>query len=276
MSAQKSEQIVSIAAHTHRADPIIFFPEVRSYECIIGAGAEITCIDRRSLDTPSFPDTVRSMTYHVGAGARVSLVYDYACDEQTPETITHTFRLERDSHVMIYGMATGGLSTRLAFTFMLLGTGASVKLRGMYAKRADQKMMMTSEQCHYAPHTTSDIRLNGCLAGSAQATYHGRIYINPSAQHADATQRNDTLLLEGTARALSVPSLEVLAHKVTCAHGAALGLVASSQLRYLESRGLSTEIARKILIEGFMHTSFGASTSHAMMVHRAVDYITGT
>ena len=55
-----------------------------------------------------------------------------------------------------------------------------------------------------------------------------------------------------TARAESMPKLEVFADDVKCSHGATVGEVNEEQLFYLMSRGLTENEARFLIIEGFL------------------------
>ena len=58
------------------------------------------------------------------------------------------------------------------------------------------------------------------------------------AQRTDAYQANRNLLLSDTARADSIPGLEILANDVRCTHGATIGNVDPEQMYYLMARGL--------------------------------------
>jgi Fe-S cluster assembly scaffold protein SufB len=55
-----------------------------------------------------------------------------------------------------------------------------------------------------------------------------------------------------TARAESMPKLEVFADDVKCSHGATVGEVNEEQLFYLMSRGLTENESRFLIIEGFL------------------------
>jgi Fe-S cluster assembly protein SufD len=75
--------------------------------------------------------------------------------------------------------------------------------------------------------------------------------VRPDAQHTDARQVNNNLLLSRDAEADTNPQLEIYADDVKCAHGAATGSLDPDQLFYLRSRGLDAERARQLLVYGF-------------------------
>ena len=82
--------------------------------------------------------------------------------------------------------------------------------------------------------------------------YTGLIRIAKSAQQTTAYQSNHNLLLSRTARAETIPMLEILADDVQCKHGASIGPIDDEQTFYLMSRGISREAAQRLLVMGFI------------------------
>ena len=66
-----------------------------------------------------------------------------------------------------------------------------------------------------------------------------------------AKQTDKNLLLSKGARINTKPMLEIYADDVVCAHGATAGSIASESLFYMQSRGIESDIARRLLISGF-------------------------
>jgi Fe-S cluster assembly protein SufD len=106
-------------------------------------------------------------------------------------------------------------------------------------------------QKHLTDHTTSDLLIKGCLKDRARSIYQGLIQVAEGAQRTDAYQANRNLLLSDTARADSIPGLEILANDVRCTHGATIGTVDEEQMYYLMSRGLPGNEAQRLIVEGF-------------------------
>jgi Fe-S cluster assembly protein SufD len=77
------------------------------------------------------------------------------------------------------------------------------------------------------------------------------IYVAPGAQQTDGYQANRNLILSKTARADSIPGLEILADDVRCTHGATVGQLEEEPLFYLMSRGLRRNEAERMVIDGF-------------------------
>jgi Fe-S cluster assembly protein SufD len=70
------------------------------------------------------------------------------------------------------------------------------------------------------------------------------------------SQENKNILLSNQARALSVPSLEVLTNDVHCFHGSALGRFDQNHLFYAASRGIDEIQMRTLLVRAFFGDMF--------------------
>jgi Fe-S cluster assembly protein SufD len=78
------------------------------------------------------------------------------------------------------------------------------------------------------------------------------IKVDEGAQRTDAFQECRNMLLSPDAHADAIPGLEILADDVACTHAAAIAQVDKDQLFYLNSRGLSEEEGRSLVVEGFL------------------------
>ena len=85
---------------------------------------------------------------------------------------------------------------------------------GLAFTDARQHFDVSTAQEHTSPHTTSDLLYRTVLKDRAQTAWGGNIYVYPSANHTDAYQKNDNLLLSERAHADTLPGLEIEAHEV--------------------------------------------------------------
>ena len=88
-----------------------------------------------------------------------------------------------------------------------------------------------------APHTTSDLLYKGGLKDKSRIVWKGMIRVEKDAQRTDAYQKNDNLVLSESARADSIPGLEIEANDVRCTHGATAGRVDEDMIFYAQARG---------------------------------------
>ena len=132
------------------------------------------------------------------------------------------------------------------------GEGADARVTGAYATHGRQHIDFDTTQEHAAPNTTSDLAFRGVLQGRSTAVWKGNIIVDPGAQKTDAFQESRNLLISKRAHADAIPGLEIQANDVRCTHAAAVAQVDPEQLFYLRSRGLPEDVAKRLVIEGFL------------------------
>jgi Fe-S cluster assembly protein SufD len=255
--------VIYIPPHVRLADPIALhslfeqgdaIDRCQTYRIIAGHDAQATIIDRYRATQGTH---IRSVIYHVGSRATLSVIQDHVTQDTAQLATAQLITCAEQSRFSMHCLIQPALQTDSWFDLLLEEPGAEAHLRGIYALGQAAKLNIIAEQQHTAAHTTSEIQLNGCLTGQASAHYQGRIHIAKAAEHAVAAQRNSTLLVSDTARALSVPTLEALAHNVHCVHASAVGSLDANAIAYLVSRGIAESQARRMLIDGFLQSSLG-------------------
>jgi Fe-S cluster assembly protein SufD len=148
----------------------------------------------------------------------------------------------------------GALVSRLAKVnqeVVLAGPGARAQVNGIMFTTGRQHQAYFTRQDHQAPHTTSDLLYKGGLKDKSRIVWKGMIRVEKDAQRTDAYQKNDNLVLSGSARADSIPGLEIEANDVRCTHGATAGRVDEDMVFYAQSRGVSRGEAIRLIVEGF-------------------------
>ena len=158
----------------------------------------------------------------------------------------------RDSTLDTLNVNLGASVSRVDLNAQLLGPGANSDMLGLYFGDADQHFDHNTSQDHVSPNANSDLLYKGALDGSSRAVFRGIIRVHPGAQQTDAYQTNRNLLLSDTARADSLPNLEIAADDVKCSHGATVGQLSEDELFYLESRGIPKHVAERLVVMGFL------------------------
>jgi Fe-S cluster assembly protein SufD len=203
-----------------------------------------------SPDTDALVNTVVELV--VGQNARLRFVT--AQDMNETSWIFGSMRAEvardgvLDWVVAGFGSARGKVRTET----LLAGEGAEGKVTGAYAPHGRQHIDYDTTQEHGAPNTTSDLAFRGILAERSSVVWRGMIKVDPGAQQTDAFQECRNLLLSKRAHADAIPGLEILANDVRCTHAAAIAQIDPEQVFYLRSRGLGEDLAKRLVIEGFM------------------------
>ena len=158
----------------------------------------------------------------------------------------------RDASLDWVALGFGSARGRVRMETRLGGEGAEARVTGAYASHARQHIDFDTTQEHAAPNTTSDLAFRGVLQGRSSAVWKGNIIVDPGAQKTDAFQESRNLLISKRAHADAIPGLEIQANDVRCTHAAAVAQVDPEQLFYLRSHGLRDDIAKRLVIEGFL------------------------
>ncbi|MGA0238598.1 MAG: Fe-S cluster assembly protein SufD [Acidimicrobiales bacterium] len=161
-------------------------------------------------------------------------------------------RADRDATISAATAAFGGHYARTRADTRLVGRGAHGDLMAIYFGEAEQTLDFRTYQDHVAPDTTSNLLYKGVVAGSARSIYTGLIRVRPDARGTNAFQTNRNLKLSDTAWAESVPNLEIENNDVKCSHASTVGPVDEEQRFYLESRGVPTSEADRLIVAGFL------------------------
>jgi Fe-S cluster assembly protein SufD len=161
-------------------------------------------------------------------------------------------QVARDAALDWVALGFGSARGRVRMETRLLAPGAEARVTGAYATHGRQHIDFDTTQEHAAPNTTSDLAFRGVLQGRSSAVWKGNIIVDPGAQKTDAFQESRNLLLSKRAHADAIPGLEIRANDVRCTHAAAVAQVDPEQLFYLRSRGLREDVAKRLVIEGFL------------------------
>jgi Fe-S cluster assembly protein SufD len=146
------------------------------------------------------------------------------------------------------------MGSRLAKVFQTVeldGQGSWARMSGLFFGDRRQHFDLDTQQNHNAPDTVSDLLYKGALKNRARSVWQGMIKAQKGSQRIDGFQANRNLILERTARADSIPGLEIEADDVRCTHASTIGRLDDTEVFYLMSRGIEREMAIRMLVEGF-------------------------
>jgi Fe-S cluster assembly protein SufD len=167
----------------------------------------------------------------------------------------HTERvlLDRDSTGVLQSIELGSRLSKGRVEAVLHGDGANAKLLGLYVEDGEQHLDRYTLQDHRARNGTSDLLFKGVLTDKSRSVFSGLIRVTPEGKGTAAYQQNRNLLLSRSARADSIPNLEIGANDILgCTHGATVGKVDEEQVFYLMCRGLTRDDATRLIVEGFV------------------------
>lgn len=148
----------------------------------------------------------------------------------------------------------GAMGTRLTKSFQtaeLDRPGAWARMSGLFFANGRQHFDLDTQQNHNAGSTVSDLLYKGGLKDNARTVWQGMIKALPGSQKIDGFQANRNLILDKTARADSIPGLEIEADDVRCTHASTVGQLDQNEVFYLMSRGIPRSVATEMVVQGF-------------------------
>jgi len=133
----------------------------------------------------------------------------------------------------------------------LMGERAKAEILSVAFAGDGQHQDAGAKVIHAAPNTTSRITSKSISKGGGRASYRGMVKVYPSATNCKVSVECDALLLDETSRSDTYPTMEIANDDVRVEHEARVSKIAEEQIFYLQSRGLTDDQARMLIVNGF-------------------------
>ena len=198
-------------------------------------------------------DVSGSIVTHVGDGADLTMLSII----DGPAERVHLWQwhtdVGRDAHFVGSVVTLGGRVVRILPSVSYEGPGGSAELLGAFLADGPQYLEHRIFVDHAQPHCASNVVFKGALSGAgAHTVWIGDVLVRREATGTDTYEMNRNLLLDDGPRADSVPNLELETGDVASAgHASATGRFDDEQLFYLQSRGITEQVARQLVVRGF-------------------------
>ena len=216
---------------------------------VAAEGANVTIVDDLLGGKDGLQSAVVELVVGDNSVVRYMNLQDY--DHSTWNFLTGRAAMHRNADLRWIQVSWGSRLTKAFLDVDLLEQGGHAELLGIYFPIGRQHIDHQTLQIHRAPNCFSDLLFNGALKDKSRSVYMGVIQVLPDAQKTDAYQRNGNLILDGTARADSIPGLEIQADDVRCTHAATVSQVEDEYVFYLMARGLTRPQAERMIVQGF-------------------------
>jgi len=215
-------------------------------------GASATVLERHTSDIGHELLVCPVAEFDVADGSRLGYLNIQQLSESAWQISSQLARVGRDATLTGATAGLGGAYARTRADTRLIGRGAHGDLLALYFGDRDQLLDFRTYQDHVAPDTSSNLLYKGVVGGRSRSIYSGLIRVRPGARGTNAFQTNRNLKLGADAWAESVPNLEIENNDVKCSHASSVSPVDEDQLFYLESRGVATADAKRLIVAGFL------------------------
>lgn len=219
---------------------------------VLEDGAEAVFIDEYASETGE-EAAIHNGAVELLVGDNASLTYASLQDFGTNLWMfTHErARAGRDAKVDWVISMMGTRLTKSFQTVELDEPGGWARMSGLFFTNGRQHFDLDTQQNHNAADTVSDLLYKGALKERSRSVWQGMIKALPGSQRIDGFQANRNLVLQRSARADSIPGLEIEADDVRCTHASTIGQLDEREIFYLMSRGIPQATAIRMVVQGF-------------------------
>jgi Fe-S cluster assembly protein SufD len=223
-----------------------------------GEASEVTVVDQwTGGGGGAYVSPVVELRSGPAANVRYVQVQDFGGDVWSTGHLLA--RPGRDATTKAWVVALGGRYARLYLDAQLEEQAAAADLAGVYFGDGEQVHDFRSLQDHHSSRSVSNFLLKGAVVDDAHAVYTGMIRVREGAKATESFLANRNLVLSDGAHVDSVPNLEIVNENdiQSCGHAAATGPVDEEHVFYLESRGVPTDVAQRLIVFGFFDDVIG-------------------
>ncbi len=164
--------------------------------------------------------------------------------------------LGRNSHISWTQVETGSAITWKYPSCLLIGDNSVGEFYSVALTKGRQQADTGTKMIHIGRNTRSTIVSKGISAGYGQNTYRGLVKINKGAANARNYTQCDSMLLGDKCGAHTFPYIEVQNNTAKMEHEATTSKIGEDQLFYCNQRGIKTEDAVNMIVNGFCKEVF--------------------
>ncbi len=149
----------------------------------------------------------------------------------------------------------GNLGSKVTMKYpavILAGEGAHGEVLSIAFAGTGQHQDAGAKMIHLAHNTTSRIISKSISKDEGRSSYRGLVKMTPGSTGCKSHVECDALLIGAAARSDTYPTMEIAEDDVSVEHEARVSKLADEQLFYLQSRGLSEDQARLMIVNGFI------------------------
>lgn len=217
------------------------------------ANSSVTYVDN-TFSGPNAEELVHSRVVEVFVkpGAKVTFASVHNLDAGVTDLTWRRAIVENDGSIdWIIGEMNDGNGVSDT-TSLLKGNGSNANIRGLCVGMGEQELDLTTRAVHFGKRSESNMVTRAVMQDKAKAIINGITKIEHGATNAHGEQTERVLMLSPHARGDANPLLLIDEDEVTAGHAASAGQVDENQIYYLMSRGISREVAERLIIYGFL------------------------
>lgn len=224
-------------------------------------GASATIIEDWSMEVKS--PTVK-FTNHITCQANSNLKYvvlNHSSQKiQMTEKRTSDVADNAKCHIFTYHFGSKKLNSQLTQTAS--GKGAEINTDIIAKSATDQNLSFNCKHEYAQKQGSGEIIMKGIAQDKAILSFDGLVKINKTAGNSTGYLKQETLNLSPDTTVRAVPALKIDTNDVKAGHSAAIHNLNDEDLYYFGARGIDKEMAKKLLITGFLGKELKKISAH--------------
>ena len=216
-----------------------------------GAQAKMLVCDHTQTADVDFLNT-QVVEVFVGEGATLDYYDLEEASEKTHRVSSMWVRQAANSNVLINGITLMNGITRNNYHIDIDGQHAETTLLGMAIASNTQHIDNHTYIGHNVGYCHSNELFKYVLDDDAVGAFTGKILVAPDSPRTEAYQSNRNICASNRAKMYTKPQLEIYTDDVKCGHGATVGQLDQDAMFYMQTRGISCQEARTLLMQAFM------------------------
>jgi Fe-S cluster assembly protein SufB len=213
-------------------------------------------------DTNQLHAAVVELVAHDGARIKYSTVQNWYPGDKQGRGGIYNFVTKRGacrgekSKISWTQLETGSAITWKYPSCLLIGDGSIGEFYSVAVANNYQQADTGTKMIHIGKNTRSNIVSKGISAGHGQNSYRGMVKILPGAENARNYSQCDSMLIGNECGAHTFPYLEVKNNTAQIEHEASVSRIGEDQIFYCRQRGIATEDAVSMIVNGFCKEVF--------------------
>jgi Fe-S cluster assembly scaffold protein SufB len=228
----------------------------------VGAGSHVTIIERHVGSTESLVCGTVDVT--LGEGATCDYVVVQQADSGARLFMRRAARCAAGARIGWHLAELGGALVRTIVDADLSAPNASAEVDAFFFARGFGHADLIVNAVHAADATRSRTIVRTAATDRGHGRFTGAIRIPEGVHGADASLRDDALVLSRDAYLDAVPALEIASNDVRAYHAATVGSLDEEALFYVQSRSIPRLTAERMMALAFFEPAIAGFPGEAL------------
>ena len=225
----------------------------KTHQVIIAPANKKSTLIIPSQDAKNFGN--KRLDILVEENSELLVIHPSILEFELPQLMHLHFYVQKQAQVEYVGVNMGGVQ-RLNLRAYMQGENSNFNLRHLGENRKTEQNHLFVAMEHESPRSTSYQLIRTLQENKSLFSCDNIVHIPKNITDCEAHQTINSLLLSGSPKSMTKPTMLIYNEQVQASHGNTIGSRDPEMLFYLLSRGMDLDSARKTLMRAFAHEVF--------------------